>query len=59
MKMPSTIIKSFPYKIMYYLHWFSLSLFPLLGSLGRFPLLSNFHSLLGFAFAVKSKAEKW
>ena len=37
--------------------WFCLSFFPLLCHLGQFPFLSNFHSLLGFAFAVKSKAE--
>ena len=30
--------------------------FPLLCHLGRFALLSNFHSLLGFAFVVKMKA---
>ena len=38
--------------------WFSLSLFPLLGHMGRFPLLCSFRSVLGFAFAVKSRVEK-
>ena len=42
---------------MWYIQWFSLSLFPLLGHLGQFPLLSNFHSLLGFAKVLKNESE--
>ena len=46
-----------PYTSIWCLQCFFLSLYTLLGHLGQFPLLFNFHSLLSFAFAVQSKAE--